>query len=413
MKKLFTLIVALGFYSGIQAQTFGGPDAFGYVWRNNSDPNGPTYNWIDIDVLPGTTTVNGLQDDNIVGPFVMPINFTYYWYQPNVFYIGSNGYLGFSSTPVASPFPAIPTPSGIQNYLAGMCSDLTFVNSQGGTIPTASCKYWVSPGSDSLIVTWNNVPFWVTGTPGFGGFNTFQIILSAADSSITYQYQAQNGGSTTSNFCSIGIENISGNIGLQYLYNVYPIPQTAVKFYYPASTTLAITDAATSYVGADGSKGLFLSKDGDPYLSVAEVKNTGNQTLSPFNVYSRVVNNANQIQVRDTVATSTLSPGQIEVINFPDAFSPTAAGTFRHIVVTQLTGDATPSNNQRERELVVVDTTLLNIKLSYNNDIASTNGISWSGGGGGIGYYFAPPFTPCYLNQVSLHVASDPQAVPM
>jgi hypothetical protein len=409
MKRIFTTAIALLCLGGItKAQTFGGPDAFGYVWRNSADVSGPVYNWVDIDALPGTVTVAGLQDDNIKGPFVMPISFTYYWYQPATFYIGSNGYVGFTPTPVASPFPGIPVSTGIQNYLAAMCSDLTFTDVSGLPVPNASCQYWVSSANDSLIVTWKNVPFWQTGSPGYTGSNTFQAILTTSDSSITYQYQNQTGASAaTSNFCTVGIENISGIIGLQYLFGQYPASGTAVKFYYPPTTTLAINDAATTYIGNPQSSGLFLAANSASYQCVAEVKNSGNQALTPFNVYSRVVNTANQIQVRDTLQTSALSPGQTEVITFPDLFTPTIAGTYRHIVVTQLVGDATPSNNQLERELRVVDTTQLNITLSYNNDIGSTNGISWQGGGGGIGYYFAPPFTPCYLNQVAVQITAD------
>lgn len=407
MKKIFTTFMTLLLFAVFaQAQTSGGPDTYGYIWRNSDDVNGPTFNWIDIDALPGTVTVVGLADDNIKGPFVMSIPFHYYWYDPATFWIGSNGYIGFSPTPVASPFPIIPSPTQIQNYLAAMTSDLTFTDNLGANIPGVTCKYWQS--TDSLIVTWTDVPFWDQVPPSFMGSNTFQIILSIVDSSITYQYQSQNGVSFgATQFMSIGIENNSGNIGLQYIYDQYPLPGTAVKFYYPAVVTLAINDASTTYVGNDGTRGLFLSRNGGAYVSQGEISNTGNQSLAPFNVNSRVINSTNAVQVQDTVLSNALTPGQSQFIIYPDTWVPTVAGTYRHRNNTLLAGDATPSNNQKELELQVVDTTLLDIPLAWDNGTASTNGISWAGGGGGIGMHFIPPFYPCVITKVGALIAAD------
>lgn len=407
MKKIFTSLMTLALIATLaQAQTSGGPDTYGYIWRDSNDPNGPTFNWIDISALPGVVTVTGLADDNIKGPFSLNVPFHYYWYDPATFWIGSNGYIGFSSTAVASPFPIIPSPSLIQNYLAGMTCDITFTDINGVDIPGVTCQVWQS--TDTLIATWTDVPFWAQGGTGYMGSNTFQIILSTVDSSITYQYLSQNGVSFgATQFMTIGIENNSGNIGLQYLYDQYPTPGMAVKFYYPPVVTLAINDASTSYTGNDGTRAIFRSKNGAAYVSQAEVKNVGNQPLSPFNVYSRVVNSANIIQVRDTVLSNALTPSQSQLISYPDTWVPTVAGVYRHINVTLLAGDATPSNNQRDLELQVVDTTLTDIALSYDNSTASTNGISWAGGGGGIGMHFIPPFYPVVITKVGVLVVAD------
>lgn len=414
MKKIFTSLMTLLLFSTlVTAQTSGGPDAYGYIWRDSNDPNGPVYSWIDIDALPGSVTVTGLADDNIRGPFVMQMPFTYYWYQPATFWIGSNGYIGFSSTPVAHPFPVIPNASGIQNWLPAMATDLTFVDNGSQPIPGVTCKYWFNTALDTLIVTWKDVPFWNQTAPGYTGLNTFQIILSAVDSSITYQYQTQTGASqSTASFVSTGIENNSGNIGLQVLYDIYPVGGTAVKFYYPASTTLAINDASTSYCNNEETGGFFLSRDGGAYTSVAEVRNAGNQTLPAFNAYSRVVNTTNQIQVRDTVPVTNMAPGGSQVITFPDTWVPTVAGTYRHITETQLTGDATPTNNQKILELQVVDTTQASILLSFDNGTdAGLGGIAWSGGGGGAAIHFVPPFTPCLITKVRMFIAADANAL--
>jgi hypothetical protein len=415
MKKPVTILVmslmlTLGVNTvKVHAQTNGGPDAYGYIWRDSNDPNGPAYNWIDIAGAPGAVQVTGMGDDNIRGPYTIGFPFHFYWYDVTTFRVGSNGYLGFTATPVAHPFPTIPFPTGVQNWLAVMATDLTFTDVNNAPIPGAAVWYWTSPGSDSLIVSWINVPFWVTGSPGYSGTNTFQVILSGADSSITYQYQNQAGASNnTGSFCTIGIENISGNVGLQHSNNVYPPSSYAIKFYYPASTTFQVNDASTVYTNNETTGGLFLSANGSPYVMTAQIRNSGNQALAAFNVNSRVVNSLNQNQVTSTVTTNALSPGDIQDIIFPDIYQPTTAGTFRHINNTQLLGDATPSNNEKQLELQVVDTTQASILLSFDNGTDSgLGGLSWSGGNGGAGMHFIPPFYPSDIMSARVYIVGN------
>ena len=79
------------------------PDAWGYTWVRSNEPGGPTFRWVDISTRG--TLVTGLGDDNFVGPIPMQFAFPYYWYTVNSFYIGSNGYINFSSPAnFASPF---------------------------------------------------------------------------------------------------------------------------------------------------------------------------------------------------------------------------------------------------------------------------------------------------------------------
>ncbi|MBK9637180.1 MAG: hypothetical protein IPO63_04960 [Bacteroidetes bacterium] len=78
MKKILLLVVCLASTIGLYAQTSGGPDAYGNVWRDSNDPNGPTFNWIDLPSNPSAELVTGLSDDNAVGPshFLLPSNIT-------------------------------------------------------------------------------------------------------------------------------------------------------------------------------------------------------------------------------------------------------------------------------------------------------------------------------------------------
>jgi len=407
----FIICLAAGTFisAGASAQTTGGPDTYGYIWRDSNDPNGPAYSWVDIDSLPGAVQVSGLGDDNVRGPYAIGFPFHFYWYDVTTFRVGSNGYLAFGLGTAAHPFPIVPTPSGIQNFVAGMMSDLTFTDPAGAPLATASCWYWTSPGNDSLVVSYLDVPFWDPAVPGYVGNNTFQIILSNVDSSITLNYQTQNGiYNNPTNFSTVGIENISGNIGLQHSHDVLPPAVYSIKYYYPSNNTFQVNDASIVYNNNENTGGLFLSANGGPYVMTSQVKNTGNQPLASFNVLSRVVNFLNQNQVTDNISTTALAPGATEDLIFTNTYSPTLPGTFRQITNTQLTGDATPSNNLKELELKVVDTTSISIQLAFDTGIdAGLGGLGWQGGGGGAGIQFIPPFYPCVITQVSAFIAAN------
>ncbi len=391
----------------LQAQTTGGPDQYGYIWRNDQDPNGPVYNWIEIDGLADKVEVTSLQDDNTSAAITLPVPFHYYWYDVTKFYIGSNGYITFASnTQIASAqltngFPQIPfngDPNNTNNdYIAAQGSDLIF-GSAGGN--QGRCYYYISPTHDSVVVTWDSVPFWDQNL-NYVGANTFQLILNYADSSILVNYKMQNGASAaTTGFCTTGIENNSGSLGLQYLFDVYPTAGSSVKYYYPSSTTFAVNDASTVYNDNPDNGAVFLSKNGTPYTLTTVIANSGNQPLSNFNIQSQVRNANNVQQVNNVFSAGPLAPAQTQTVSHTNQFTPSTAGIFYFRTDTQLGGDLTPTNNRKDVEIDVVDTTQATIELAYENATASTGTNSWSGGDGGSAVYFQPPFTPYVINSV-------------
>jgi hypothetical protein len=169
-----------------------------------------------------------------------------------------------------------------------------------------------------------------------------------------------------------------------------------------------VNDASTVYNNNEITGGLFLSNNGNPYVMKAQIKNTGNQPLAAFNIQGRVINNLSQNLVVDTLVANPLNPGDIQDLIFTDTFSPTVAGVYRHINTTLLQGDATPSNNGKELELRVVDTTQTSIQLTFDTGVeAGLGGLAWQGGGGGAGIQFVPPFYPCNITQLSAFIAAN------
>ncbi len=403
MKKLLPLFIVFLYATSALAQS-GGPDGFGYIWRDSNHPQGPAYSWIDITTLPGAQLVTGLTDDNTSAFYQMGFQFPYYWYNVSSFKVGSNGYIIFNNGNISSPFPAIPSAAQPHDFIAAMMSDLNFI----GTGNTATCWMWTN-STDSLIISYIDVPFWFNNaTTPYTGLNTFQMILTSVDSSITFQYMTQQGASAaTVDFCTIGIENNTGAIGLQHSKDVHPVQNYAVKFYYPATILASVRDASAFYNDNPESGGIFLTQNGDPYMMTSQIKNTGTDTLAPFNVNLRMINDLQVLVIQENIMTDTLYPGTTQNLTATIPFNPTTAGRFSFRTKTQLSGDVTISNDEKLSEVIVIDTAQVDIALSYTGDLSTPpgTGVSWSGGNSGVGIEIVPPFYPCYIRKLEHYLA--------
>lgn len=398
MKRTSTLLIGALLFAPLFAAQ-GGPDAYGYIWKDTAEPDGPVFNWIDISTTG--TLVQGLGDDNVAGPFVMLTNFEYYWYNRKFVWIGSNGYVAFMNGNIASPFPAIPLAGGTNDYIAGLMSDLNF----GGAGNPGQCRFY--DDLDMTVISYLNVPFWTPAAPGWTGSNTFQIILSKVDSTITIQYLSQSG-VTQNNDTKVGIESVAGTIGLQHSSNLYPQAGYAVRFYRPASTSLAVIDASVLWTGQDGTGGIFRSRNGAPYPLKVKTGNIGNQTLSGYTVTGTVLNAASQTQVTASQPVGSQLAGVDTLITFGPAFNPTAAGTYRfNCAISGVANELVTANNLRTQEIVVVDTTAATQALNYHGTVDNGVGISWNGGNGGVGVYIKPPYYPAYATAYTIRIVSN------
>ena len=193
---------------------FGGPDEYGYTWKDSNEPNGPEYNWIDITGMG--TPVQGLGDDTNLGPFDIGFDFPFYGNMFNTFNVCSNGWVSFTSTYTTYNNVGLPSGSEPYNLVAPFWDDLNF--NSGGEL------YYYS-SNDSLIISYLDVPHFLEGGP-----YTYQIILEASGD-ITFQY-----GDIIDplNSCTIGIQNENGSIGLQMVNNSdYVYPEMAIKIRHP------------------------------------------------------------------------------------------------------------------------------------------------------------------------------------
>ncbi len=398
MLRTLTLLFCTALFAPAFA-AMGGPDSYGYIWKDSNEPGGPVYNWIDITTTG--TEILGLGDDNIVGPYTMATDHPFYWYGRKNIWIASNGYIAFNSGNIASPFPTIPMSGGVNDYIAAMASDLNFA----GVGNPGRC-YWHDT-EDRTVVSYVNVPFWTATAPTYTGSNTFQIILDKLDSTITIQYQQQMG-ITNNNDLLIGIESVAGSIGLQHSMDLYPAVNFAIRFYLPAQTSLEISDASIGWNTMPGNGGQFLSRNGMPLPLVTNVRNTGNTNLSSVGVLGDVRNAANAVQASGSATVNFIIATLDQTVGLSSNFNPTTAGVFKFTsTVSPVPNELVPDNNTKVQELVVVDTMALEHDLKFTGILDDGIGLGWDGGNGGVAMHIVPPYYPAYASATTVRIASN------
>ncbi len=379
----------------------GGPDKFGYTWKDSREPDGPKYSWFEI---PANTdrVVTGLGDDNVMGPFPIGGKFIFYWYPVDKFWVGANGYIGFKNVNIASPFPTIPDSTTQKyNFIAPLMNDLNFA----GKGNKGKVLYHIT--KDSLIVSYINVPFWAPSYTPYTGSNTFQIILNRADKSITFNYKKQIGPSEST--ITVGIENLTGSIGLQTSDSLRP-EAYSIKFYYPDSTTFKISDGGINWNTSDGGKGFFMSYPSGKLPLVTDIINFGNQNIENYSVSGKVTDPFGKVIVNSEVNVSeTLLASDDTIIRFPVDFTPEITGS--HSFITKISGvmyDKFSSDDTLNQEIVSVDTSRRQMNLTYAKEGIKTGTISWQGGVGGVGMYFKPPVYPAKLVSTDFVIVFKP-----
>jgi uncharacterized repeat protein (TIGR01451 family) len=215
----------------------GDPDNFGYTYLDSNSLIGPAYNWIEIS---GTgTEVLPSSDDQWVGNIGLGFFFNYYGTDYSQLAIGNNGLLfsGVGTSQYVNQ-PITQTPS-IHGLIAPFWDDIV-------TWDSAGAIYYETRGTSpnrQFIVEWYDNQHYHSSTSGI----TFEAILYEGTNNILFQYKDvsfggvygstasdrppyDNGGSAT-----VGIEDATGNIGLQYSFNQQVIaPGLAISFKFPA-----------------------------------------------------------------------------------------------------------------------------------------------------------------------------------
>jgi hypothetical protein len=185
----------------------GGPDDFGYTYKDSNELGGPQFDFVDISA---SGTPVSLDDDDHDGPFAIGFDFPFYGSDQTEFYLSSNGFLSFGSGSSDlnnnCPMPGTDPP---YNLIALMWDDLDPGNTDDPayyeTFTACPCGigkclivqydgYHHYPGGDFVAGTWEGILF--------------------ANGNILIQFE--DAGTEEGSNSTTGIANASGSDGLTY-----------------------------------------------------------------------------------------------------------------------------------------------------------------------------------------------------
>ncbi|MBI2930617.1 MAG: hypothetical protein HYY16_03115 [Planctomycetes bacterium] len=190
----------------------------GYTVIDNVESNGPTFLWDDI-VQTGTPVAFSSSDMGWAS-VPIPFNFPFFGASYPSVTVATKGYLTFDvPSAVYYTNTSLPNVSAPNNTIACFWDSLT--------IPAdGEARYQVLGMAPNrrLVILWKDA----THFNGTSRRFTFQVALYEGSGAIRMQYRhMSNGSGTSTNYAAgmsatIGIEALTGNAGLLYLYNGAP-----------------------------------------------------------------------------------------------------------------------------------------------------------------------------------------------
>ena len=179
------------------SQTY--PSTIEYAWQDSKQPNGITYNWVDISEV-GTALDLGDDESKSVA---LPFDFDFYGETNDTINISSNGYLTFGDSDTEYQNYGITDSYNVSNFIAPFWDDLN--PGYSGTV-----YHHYDADGDRFVVQYQDVARYEVEDA-----LTFQAILNA-DGSIVYQY---NNIDAAIDSATVGIEHPNGDTGLQIVHN--------------------------------------------------------------------------------------------------------------------------------------------------------------------------------------------------
>lgn len=215
----------------------GGPDIFGYTFRDSDEPNGPAYDWIDIS---GTGTALGIIGDSRHGPIALGFSFDYYGTAYSDVWIGSDGWITTGATDPGNNDNSndcpLPSQNGNENIIGGIWDNLDslFTTPNGEayyqSFAAGSCPYDGYSGA-CFVAQWQNT-YYAQLPINPADDLTFEIVLFDNNDILI---QMQDVGTRAGSSSTTGIENVNATDALVYACNSNDSlsNNSAVQFYYP------------------------------------------------------------------------------------------------------------------------------------------------------------------------------------
>jgi Secretion system C-terminal sorting domain/HYDIN/CFA65/VesB-like, Ig-like domain/Nidogen-like len=188
--------------AGQSLDNSGGPDQFGYIWKDSNEPNGPEYEWFDISPF---VTATGLTGDDASITLDLPFEFPFYDGAETSVNVSSNGYLTFGTSGTEFTNGNFPDSSIPNAVIAPFWDDMVAGES------SANYAYFDSE-NQRFIIQYSHWMFYGSDT----GDMNFQAHLYESGE-IRFYYETLDGNAGAS--ATVGIENYNGGDGLEIAFN--------------------------------------------------------------------------------------------------------------------------------------------------------------------------------------------------
>ena len=197
----------------------GGPDNNNNFWSDSNRESSLGSEWIDIS---DTGILYEFENNDESGELIdIGFDFPFYGQNRNQLFINPNGWIGFGDDSNAWDNTSIPSNSAPKSAIFGFWDDLNPVNNN-----CSSCagEVFYHSNNDRMVVWFNNVAHWPTNFEN--SFYDFQIVIYKSGE-IKFNYNNMTG---ISDSATIGIQNDSGNSGLQMSYNTQYVENQLTTF---------------------------------------------------------------------------------------------------------------------------------------------------------------------------------------
>ncbi len=187
----------------------GGPDVNENYWSDSDNESVVDPNWIDISDIG---TLYSFPTNDASGESIqLGFDFPFYGETYNECIINPNGWVGFGDDNTEWDNSSIPSTSAPRSSIMGFWDDLNPANDNC----TNSCSgdVYYHTNEDRMVIWFDNVSHW----PNYfdNSVYSFQIVMYATGE-INLNYSTMIG---EVNSATVGIQNSSGNSGLQMAYN--------------------------------------------------------------------------------------------------------------------------------------------------------------------------------------------------
>jgi hypothetical protein len=222
-----------------------GPETLDFSLPSRSDDFGYTCRVEAPDYIEGDTPFP-LSGDDVFASVTLPFVFPFYGQSYSSAAVCTNGFITFGSGTCPFSNSGIPSTFAPNAAIYAYWDDM-FVGS-GSTMWTRTLT---SP--DRFVIEWRNVHYFADSTRRVD----FEIVLYENGQMLTQYRNIDNDGRETGNSATIGIEDHTGTVALQYSTNesVLNVGETAIRYLLPPSGFVegTVTDANDSLALAGAS----------------------------------------------------------------------------------------------------------------------------------------------------------------